>query len=149
MSYLGAAGLLDPGDQQSSRLQFGIEEVGDLVLGTDRSPKIAGRCSVFAKSDMIHAQQKGYKPEEVLKGLCEAVARNFKSNIAKGKDVHGRTAFIGGVAANEGTVQAMREAFELSDGELFVPEYYAWMGAIGAAVFAADQLASTRSLSSE
>ena len=131
-----AAGTGSFMDQQSSRLQFGIEEVGDLVLSTDRSPKIAGRCSVFAKSDMIHAQQKGYKPEEVLKGLCEAVARNFKSNIVKGKDVHGRTAFIGGVALNKGVASAVREVFELDEDEFFVPEEGVYAGAIGAAIIA-------------
>jgi len=132
-----AAGTGSFMDQQASRLQFGIEEVGDLVLGTDRSPKIAGRCSVFAKSDMIHAQQKGYKPEEVLKGLCEAVARNFKSNIVKGKDVHGRTAFIGGVALNKGVASAVREVFELSEEDFFVPEEGVFAGAIGASIIAA------------
>jgi predicted CoA-substrate-specific enzyme activase len=132
-----AAGTGSFMDQQSSRLRFGIEEVGDLVLGTERSPKIAGRCSVFAKSDMIHAQQKGYKPEEVLKGLCEAVARNFKSNIAKGKDVRGRTAFIGGVALNRGVASAVREVFELGEEDFFVPEEGVYAGAIGAAIIAA------------
>jgi predicted CoA-substrate-specific enzyme activase len=132
-----AAGTGSFMDQQASRLQFGIEEVGDLVLGTDRSPKIAGRCSVFAKSDMIHAQQKGYKPEEVLKGLCEAVARNFKSNIVKGKVVHGRTAFIGGVALNKGVASAVREVFELSEEDFFVPEEGVFAGAIGASIIAA------------
>ena len=131
-----AAGTGSFMDQQSSRLRFGIEEVGDLVLSTDRSPKIAGRCSVFAKSDMIHAQQKGYKPEEVLKGLCEAVARNFKSNIVKGKDVHGRTAFIGGVALNKGVASAVREVFELNENDFFVPEEGVYAGAIGAAIIA-------------
>jgi len=131
-----AAGTGSFMDQQSSRLQFGIEEVGDLVLSTERSPKIAGRCSVFAKTDMIHAQQKGYRPEEVLKGLCEAVARNFKSNIAKGKDVRGRTAFIGGVALNAGVASAVREVFELGEDEFFVPEEGVYAGAIGAAIIA-------------
>ena len=46
-----------------------------------------GRCSVFAKSDMIHAQQKGYSPAEILRGLCDAVARNFKSSVVKGRPV--------------------------------------------------------------
>ena len=40
---------------------------------------------MFAKSDMIHAQQKGYSPAEILRGLCDAVARNFKSSIVKGR----------------------------------------------------------------
>ena len=133
-----AAGTGSFMDQQSSRLQFAIEEVGDLVLATRRSPKIAGRCSVFAKSDMIHAQQKGYRPEEVLKGLCEAVARNFKSNIVKGKDVSGRTAFIGGVALNGGVAEAVRRVFDLGEDEFFVPRESVHAGAIGAAMRAME-----------
>lgn len=132
-----AAGTGSFMDQQASRLRFDIENVGDLVLSTERSPKIAGRCSVFAKSDMIHAQQKGYRPEEVLKGLCDAVARNFKSNIARGKDVRGRTAFIGGVALNSGVADALKRVFELPDESFFVPRECAYLGAAGAAIIAA------------
>ncbi len=129
-----AAGTGSFMDQQSSRLRFDIEDVGDLVIATERSPKVAGRCSVFAKSDMIHAQQKGYRPEEVLKGLCEAVARNFKSNIARGKHVQGKTAFIGGVALNRGVANALQSVFELGDNEFFIPDECVYFGAIGAAI---------------
>ncbi len=121
-------------DQQASRLKFKIEEVGNIVDRTDKSAKIAGRCSVFAKSDMIHAQQKGYGPPEVLKGLCEAVARNYKSSVVKGKIVKKPVLFIGGVAKNSGVVKAMKEIFKLNDDELIVSEYYAWMAAIGTAI---------------
>ena len=121
-------------DQQALRLQYSVEEIGDLVAATERAPTIAGRCSVFAKSDMIHAQQKGYRPPEILKGLCEAVSRNFKSAICKGKDIIPPVAFIGGVAKNQGIVGALRKLFELDDGSLTVPPFYAWMGAIGAAL---------------
>jgi predicted CoA-substrate-specific enzyme activase len=121
-------------DQQASRLQYRVEEIGNVVLQAKTAARIAGRCSVFAKSDMIHAQQKGYRTEEVLKGLCEAVARNFKSNIVKGKKVVPPVAFMGGVSQNAGVVQALAEAFRLSAGEILVPDLYAWMGAIGAAL---------------
>ena len=129
-----AAGTGSFMDQQATRLLFGIEEVGDIVMGAGKAATIAGRCSVFAKSDMIHAQQKGYQPPEVLKGLCEAVARNFKGSITKGKKIEPPIAFIGGVAANRGVVQAMRTVFKLQEKDLFVPDYYAWVGAIGAAL---------------
>jgi activator of 2-hydroxyglutaryl-CoA dehydratase len=56
-------------DQQAKRLMYEIENVGSVALSASRSAVIAGRCSVFAKSDMIHAQQKGYTPAEILKGL--------------------------------------------------------------------------------
>ena len=133
-----AAGTGSFMDQQASRLLYDIEDVGDIVLEAGKPASIAGRCSVFAKSDMIHAQQKGYEPPEVLRGLCDAVMRNFKGTIAKGKVIDPPVAFIGGVAANEGAVRSLREAFGLDDGQLFVPEYHASMGAIGAALIEAD-----------
>jgi predicted CoA-substrate-specific enzyme activase len=133
-----AAGTGSFMDQQASRLLYEIEDVGDIVLGAGKAASIAGRCSVFAKSDMIHAQQKGYEPPEVLKGLCDAVVRNYKSTITKGKVIEAPVAFIGGVAANKGAVEALREAFGFSESELFVPELYAWMGAVGVALIEAD-----------
>ncbi|MBI4720959.1 MAG: hypothetical protein HY770_07020 [Chitinivibrionia bacterium] len=129
-----AAGTGSFMDQQASRLRYDIEEVGDIVAACRKSAKIAGRCSVFAKSDMIHAQQKGATPPEVLKGLCESVARNFKGNIAKGKENSGTTAFIGGVAGNKGVVQALERVFEMKSGSLVVPEEPAFYTAIGAAL---------------
>jgi predicted CoA-substrate-specific enzyme activase len=131
-----AAGTGSFMDQQSTRLRYQIEDVGGIVLAAGRTPKIAGRCSVFAKSDMIHAQQKGYKPDEVLKGLCESVARNFKSNIARGRSVHGRTAFIGGVALNGGVARSLASIFELDESDFFVPREGVHVAAIGAAIIA-------------
>jgi len=127
-------------DQQATRLQYDIEDIGDIVMSADKAAIVAGRCSVFAKSDMIHAQQKGYQPPEILKGLCEAVVRNFKGSITKGKKIEPKVAFIGGVAANKGVVQAMKTVFKFTDDEFFVPEGYAWMGAIGAALLESEAL---------
>ncbi len=131
-----AAGTGSFMDQQATRLKFDIEEVGSIVLRTDKTPKIAGRCSVFAKSDMIHAQQKGYSPEEVLKGLCEAVARNFRSNVARGREVEGKTAFVGGVALNQGVAEALRKVFKLEEKDFLIPPQGVHVGAIGAALVA-------------
>ncbi len=129
-----AAGTGSFMDQQASRLRYNIEDVGEIVISSRKSAKIAGRCSVFAKSDMIHAQQKGATPPEVLKGLCEAVARNFKGNIAKGRSPSGRTAFIGGVAHNMGVVQALENVFQMNNDSIYVPDRPAFYGAIGAAL---------------
>ncbi|MBM3286915.1 MAG: hypothetical protein FJY88_06140 [Candidatus Eisenbacteria bacterium] len=120
-------------DQQAGRLQYEIEEVGKIARATDRSAKIAGRCSVFAKSDMIHAQQKGYQPPEVLRGLCETVARNFRSAVAKGKTPRTPVLFVGGVAANEMVVESLARVFEL-DGGIQVPTHHASHAAIGCAL---------------
>lgn len=122
-------------DQQAGRLRYRVEDVGEIALGAPSAARIAGRCSVFAKSDMIHAQQKGYGPPEILRGLADAVARNFKASITKGKPVVPPVAFIGGLAANRAVAEALRECFHLG-ADFLVPAAYAWFGAIGAALMA-------------
>ncbi len=120
-------------DQQALRLGFGVEAIGPEALRAERAAKIAGRCSVFAKSDMIHAQQKGASPAEVLRGLCEAIARNFRTGVVRARTVRGPAALVGGVAFNPAVVQAVRAAFSL-DGGLLVPEHPAHWAALGAAL---------------
>ena len=127
-------------DQQALRMQYSVEEVGCVVSGASCAARIAGRCSVFAKSDMIHAQQKGYSPAEILRGLCDAVARNFKSCHRQGPAGAKRPwRLIGAVSQNAGVTGALREAFGLAEDALMVPEEYAWCGAIGTAMLEADE----------
>ena len=126
-------------DQQATRLLYSVEQVGAAACGASCAARIAGRCSVFAKTDMIHAQQKGYTTEQILRGLCDAVARNFKSSIVKGRAVVAPVAFIGGVALNAGISNALAEAFKLGKNELVVPELYVWLGAAGAAMLEAEE----------
>jgi activator of 2-hydroxyglutaryl-CoA dehydratase len=126
-------------DQQASRMLYSVEDIGKIVACAGCSARVAGRCSVFAKSDMVHAQQKGYSAPEILKGLCEAVARNFKSGIVKGKPIVPPVLFVGAVGCNEGVVEAMRTVFKLAPEDLTVPELYAWLGAIGAALLEKEE----------
>jgi predicted CoA-substrate-specific enzyme activase len=132
MNTLCAAGTGSFLDQQASRLGLTIEAFGELALKSQNPPRIAGRCSVFAKSDMIHLQQIATPDYDIVAGLCFALARNFKSNIGKGKTFIKPVSFQGGVAANVGMRKAFQEVLELSDGELIIPKYFASMGAIGA-----------------
>lgn len=127
-------------DQQASRLGVSIEgEFSRLALKSKKPPRIAGRCSVFAKSDMIHLQQIGTPDYDIIAGLCYAFARTFKSDIAKGKKLERPVSFHGGVAANDAIVKAFRDVFKLSEKELIRPEYFAQMGAIGAALVAMEK----------
>ncbi len=132
MNTLCAAGTGSFLDQQASRLGLTIEEFGELALKSTNPPRIAGRCSVFAKSDMIHLQQIATPDYDIVAGLCFALARNFKSNIGKGKIFVKPVSFQGGVAANVGMRKAFLDVLELSDGELIIPKHFASMGALGA-----------------
>ncbi len=134
-------------DQQAGRLQYAVEDVAEIVADAERSAQVAGRCSVFAKSDMIHAQQKGYCPAEVLGGLCDAVARNFRAAVVRSHPVIAPVVMIGGVASNDAVVKSLRQAFALADDELIVPEAHRHIPAIGAARTARKMGARTPDLS--
>lgn len=135
MNTVCAAGTGSFLDQQASRLNLDIEEFGPLALQSGVPVQIAGRCAVFAESDMIHKQQMGYNIPDILAGLCEALVRNYMNNVGKGKEILPPVVFQGGVAANAG----MKWAFEKALGlQVTVPPYFNVMGALGAAMLARE-----------
>jgi predicted CoA-substrate-specific enzyme activase len=132
MNSVCAAGTGSFLDQQAERLNLSIEEFSEIALESKTPPRIAGRCSVFAKSDMIHLQQIATPLKDIVAGLCFAVARNFKGSICKNMELPEPVSFQGGVAANKGVVRAYREVFHLES--LLIPEHFALMPAIGVAL---------------
>ncbi len=133
MNTVCAAGTGSFLDHQAARLGIPIEEFGTLALKSKHPVHIAGRCSVFAESDMIHKQQMGYGLEDIISGLCDALVRNYLNNVGKGKEILAPVVFQGGVAANEGIKAAFEKTLDL---QVIVPEHYHVMGAVGAAVLA-------------
>jgi predicted CoA-substrate-specific enzyme activase len=145
MNTLCAAGTGSFLDQQAQRLAIAIDEEFARIALASRSPaRIAGRCTVFAKSDMIHWQQQGLPLCDILAGLCQALARNFTSVIGKGKSFAPPVLFQGGVARNAAVVRAFEEVLGLAAGELLVPEHPDLMPALGAALLAMDEVREGR-----
>ena len=122
-------------DQQANRLNVPIEFFGETALKSENPARIAGRCGVFAESDLIHKQQLGYAVEDLLYGLCQALVRNYLSNLALGKELLATVSFQGGVATNVGMVKAFEEALGT---KIVVPENHQTMGAIGSALLAME-----------
>ena len=140
MNTVCAAGTGSFLDRQAERLDIPIEDFGDYAMTASSTVRIAGRCAVFAESDMIHKQQLGYNNAEIIRGLCDALVRNYLNNIGKGKTILPKVLFQGGVAANKG----MKKAFENELGfEIFVQENFSMMGAIGAAILASEKVNKT------
>ncbi|MBN1436991.1 MAG: hypothetical protein JW936_07940 [Sedimentisphaerales bacterium] len=134
-------------DQQASRLNVAIEEeFGQLAMKSETPPRVAGRCSVFAKSDMIHLQQQATPVHDIVAGLCLGLARNLKSSLCQGKEVIAPVGFCGGVASNIGVVRALEEVFQLGKNGLIVPPEHAVTGAIGAALVQMREGAGTGSV---
>ncbi|MEC9490216.1 MAG: acyl-CoA dehydratase activase [Halanaerobiales bacterium] len=133
MNTVCAAGTGSFLDHQAERLGVPIEEFGELALEADRDVRIAGRCTVFAESDMISKQQYGFTKPEIINGLSEALVRNYMNNLVRNRVLEGEYIFQGGVAANIG----IKAAFEEEIGaEVIVPEHHDVMGAIGIAMLA-------------
>lgn len=131
MNSVCAAGTGSFLEQQANRLGISIEELARRALYSEHPVRIAGRCTVFAESDMVHKQQMGHPLDDILYGLCQALVRNYLNNLALGKNLRPPVVFQGGVAANAGVVRAFREALE---AEIIVPPHHEVMGAIGAAL---------------
>ncbi len=134
MNAMCAAGTGSFLDQQANRMKLSIEDFGQMALGSEHPPRVAGRCSVFAKSDMIHLQQLATPVEDIIAGLCYALVRNFKSTVGSAKDLLAPVSFQGGVAANPAIIRAIQEIYELDGDELVIPEHFGCMGAVGAAM---------------
>jgi predicted CoA-substrate-specific enzyme activase len=133
-------------DQQAERLAssiYGKEfEVSEahitkilqdfIALGrkSDNPARVACRCTVFTKSDMIHLQNKGEKLEDIIAGLHEGNASNYLSTIVSNRMLARPILFIGGLALNELQVQAFKDRFP----ELIVPQHVTSVGAIGVAL---------------
>ncbi|HXX59413.1 MAG TPA: BadF/BadG/BcrA/BcrD ATPase family protein, partial [Dehalococcoidales bacterium] len=63
-------------EQQAYRLGIGLDDFSRIAMEHQgAAPRIAARCSVFAKTDLIHLQQKGAPLSAMLYALCESIAR--------------------------------------------------------------------------
>ncbi|MGQ9546655.1 MAG: acyl-CoA dehydratase activase [Dehalococcoidia bacterium] len=139
MNTVCAAGTGSFLEHQASRLNIDIEEFGGEALKSKAPVRIAGRCTVFAESDMIHKQQIGHKTEDIVYGLCQALVRNYLNNVALGKEILSPVVFQGGVAFNQGIIKALEEALDV---EVVVPPHHELMGAIGAALLVREEISS-------
>ena len=140
MNTVCAAGTGSFLDHQALRLNMSIDEFARRALDSKTAVRIAGRCTVFAESDMVHKQQMGHKIEDILYGLCQALVRNYLNNVGLGKDIRPPIVFQGGVAFNQGIVRALQEELNV---EIIVPPHHELMGAIGAALLVHEEMAGS------
>lgn len=136
MNTVCAAGTGSFLDHQAARLNIPIEKFGDYALRSRAPVAIAGRCGVFAESDLIHKQQLGYRREDLIAGLCLSLAKNYLANVARNRKIEPPVLFQGGVAANAGLHRALEQTLGV---ELQVPPHFRVMGAFGAALLAREQ----------
>ncbi len=89
-------------DQQANRLNLsGIEELCERALkNTDKIPSIASRCAVFANTDIIHAQQRGFTVGAICDSLCKGLAENIINTVCNREAPPLPLLMTGGVSKN-------------------------------------------------
>ncbi|WP_113671710.1 acyl-CoA dehydratase activase [Vallitalea guaymasensis] len=123
-------------EEQMSRLNLKLEDYSLYANRAKSIPRIAGRCSVFAKTDITHHQQEGVSVDDILLGLAYAVIKNYRGAIIKKLPLTKPILFSGGVANNQGIITALKDVLNLEDGDLIIPEHFSNIGAYGAAIIA-------------
>ena len=140
MNTLCAAGTGAFLSSQARRLGIEVEEMGHYALQSSHPTLIAARCTVFAESDLVHKIQMGHPREDIIAGVCRAVASNYINNVAKGKKICSPVVFQGGVSKNTGVVRAFEDLLRCP---VVVDENGHLMGAMGAAILARRGLKRT------
>ncbi|MCK5099096.1 MAG: CoA activase, partial [Desulfobacteraceae bacterium] len=131
-------------DQQAIRL--GLESSKQLskkaLSNFAQLPDIATRCAVFAKTDLIHAQQEGYLIPQICDGLCKGLAKNIFNTLFSGTSIRLPVIFCGGVSKN---LSVKKHLEKLIDNELITDTYSHLYGAFGAALCLTDELELSQS----
>ena len=118
-------------NQQIRRMGLATEEAVRLA-GSGTPHKVAGRCSVFCKSDCTHALNKGEPKANVVAGLCRMMADKLAELV--GDWPAGRLAVVGGGALNPALLLMLRERFP----GLHTPRLAEAFEAYGAALWALE-----------
>jgi len=119
-------------DQQALRLNLkDTAHLSDMALNNNSPiPDIAARCSVFAKTDLIHAQQKGYGLESICDSLCKGLADNIADTLFNKAIPESPIYMSGGVSNNRSVVRHLQR---IIGKEIIIHPHAQHLPAIGAA----------------
>jgi predicted CoA-substrate-specific enzyme activase len=136
MNEVCAAGTGAFLDEQADRLGIPIDSFGALALQSDKPAAIAGRCAVFAKTDMIHQAQEGTPIPDILSGLSFALVRNYIATLVRGESLEPLVALQGGVMHNQAVVKSFQQLLGIPTEHIVVPPRFEVLGAWGCSVLA-------------
>lgn len=136
MNTLCAAGTGAFLSSQAKRLGIEVEQMQNYYKKSNNPAKIAARCTVFAESDMIHKAQIGYKKEDLIAGLCNAIVENYTNNFIRGRRIEDKIVFQGGVSRNNGVVESFKSKL---NKDIHVDKDSHLLGALGIALIAKSE----------
>ncbi len=115
-----------------------LEEIGPLSLQADDPEVCSSICAVLAETDVINMVSRGIRVANILKGIHQSMAGRYMRLLTSAK-ANGVVLVTGGLAADVGLLQALREAAKEQGADLDVRahERSVLAGALGAAIWGA------------
>ncbi len=89
-------------------LEVKLEDLGRLSRSAQRTIKISSMCTVFAESEVVSLIAENQPQEVIIRGLHDAIADRILGMVRR-VGVEEKVTLTGGVAKNEGVVQALEE----------------------------------------
>lgn len=122
-------------------LEIELDDLGPISLESDSPAAISSVCTVFAESEVVSRVAEGVSKVDIVAGIHQAIASRVYA-MAVRIPVKERVVMTGGVARNTGVVAALEKRF---DTAFVIPELPQHMGALGAAIIAAERLKKSAS----
>ena len=131
----------------ADELNLGLHELGPLALQSKRAVRINSTCTVFAGAELRERLSLGEDREDILAGLHRAIMLRAMSLLARSGGVRDELTFTGGVCKNGAATKVLRELVDENYGAGITLNAHPdsiYMGALGAALFALDDLDAGR-----
>jgi predicted CoA-substrate-specific enzyme activase len=130
---------------QSTAQGFGypVEQFADVAFSAAGFPQFGYGCAVFMQSDIVDFQRQGWKPEEIMAGLCNVLPKNiwlYVSQIPNLSAIGRRFLLQGGTQYNLAAVKSQVDFIESRfrgkevAADVIVHQHCGEAGAIGAAL---------------
>jgi activator of 2-hydroxyglutaryl-CoA dehydratase/predicted nucleotide-binding protein (sugar kinase/HSP70/actin superfamily) len=141
-------------DKLGAKLGIAPAALGRLGWRDQHIHRVAGKCGVFAETDINSLQKQGVPPEELMASLFEAIVLQNLTVLTRGRTLFPRVLLLGGPNT---FIRGMREAWQehiprmwaerrvampsgaTAEQLIFVPENSQYFAAIGAVEFGREQ----------
>lgn len=129
----GSGGFLE---RIARYLEVKIDDIGRISMQASDPQPISSVCAVLAESEIINHVSEGRTVPDIVRGAHESLAERAMSQL-KMVGFDGAVIFIGGVALQEGMIEACRKKFAFP---VLVPEHPSHVAAYGAALMGLSRL---------
>ncbi len=121
-------------EQEANRYNLSLDQLVNLALESTHPPSIAGRCAVFAKTDIVHKHQNGVPLKDIAYAICHMISRNITGELISNKKYELPIVLIGGVAQNKAVQKSLIQILNLKSDSLIIPKEHNFINVIGAYV---------------